>query len=162
MHLILLLVRGGHVLLGSCIPSWSPFWFGSLFSIFCFSDLSVAFGTNKDHTFPKLGCDIVLPEFCLWLTNLLPLICSPTCKLRWKPFLSIISEVIISILKILTKTSVHFLTSCLAILFRLSSHHADSTDLEWNLLSLLSPNYPPEKNISPYSGRTEFCQGFHH
>lgn len=71
--------------------------------------------------------------------------CSSPCKLRWRPFLSISSEVIVSILKILTKTNVQFLTSCLTILFRLSSHHANSTYLEWNLLSLLSPNYPSEK-----------------
>lgn len=26
---------------------------------------SAAFGTNSDHTFPKLGCDIIVPEFSL-------------------------------------------------------------------------------------------------
>lgn len=84
--------------------------------------------------------------------------CSPPRKLRWGPFLGRISEVIVSVLKILTKTSIQFLTPCLTVLFRLSSHHANSTYLEWNLLSFLSPNYPSEKKISPHAGRIEFCR----
>lgn len=48
-------------------PFWTPFWFRSLFSVFRLVDLSAAFGTNNPHTFPKLACDIIVPEFCLMI-----------------------------------------------------------------------------------------------
>lgn len=58
---------------------------------------SVAFGANNDHTFPKLGCDVNTPRILpLGLTKT----GSPKCRLRWRPFLSVISEGITSILKI--------------------------------------------------------------
>lgn len=52
----------------SWVPSRSPFWFWPFFLIFCPFDLS-AFGTNNDHSFPKLSCDVLLPGPCLWPTE---------------------------------------------------------------------------------------------
>lgn len=55
----------------------------------CFVSLtSAAFGADNDHTFPKLGCDVNIPR-------ILPLGLmrsgSPKYRLRWRPFLSVIS-----------------------------------------------------------------------
>lgn len=85
-------------------PGFLPgalFGFG-FFSRYFVSLTSAAFGTNNDHIFPKLGCDVNTPRILsLGLTKT----GSPKHRLRWRPFLSVIAEGTTSMLKILTKTS---------------------------------------------------------
>lgn len=89
---------------------------------------------------------------CLFINRLISLFCCfPKYNLRLRPF----SRHNFSGNSIHFKdfnqnqcwsSSPAFLTSsCSTFLFRLSWHHTDLAYLEWNLLSLLSPNYPPEK-----------------
>lgn len=71
---------------------------------------SAVFDMSNEHTFPKLGWDVKFPGFCLSdQTWSLSSVFSPRYRLKWRPFLSIISEVISPIFKILTKTVIHLL-----------------------------------------------------